>query len=71
MGVPGSRLNLRVAQQFPDDRESLARGQRPGSIPVLQVGDAHAVRSSAPLDAFQVAGEVQQMRVGLPADYYA
>ena len=37
MRVPGSRLHLRMTEQFPDHREALAQGQRPRCIPVPQI----------------------------------
>ena len=37
----------------------------------MRVGDTHAVRSSAPLDGVQVAGESRQIREGLRAAYLA
>ena len=37
MRVAGGRLNLGMAEQFPDHREALAQGERPRSIRVAKI----------------------------------
>ena len=43
MGIAGVRLNLGMAQQVPDHRQSLAERQRAGSEAVPEVMDPHIV----------------------------
>ena len=51
MRVSGGRLQLRVAKQFADHRETLAERQRPRSIRVPEVVNSPIFQAGAPMDA--------------------